>query len=181
MENKDLGAPAEAVGLSPSVEPASGLDGSATSIPSAGDWHYCGANRGGCSCMTTMFRDYPICKVTSGDWGDDYPSIRLVGETSFDLKAEAYMEQITYGSIREDQAKVHANLIAAAPDLYWACRGWLEAWGNEAAEITAIRKMEEAVGRVAQGGEARRAETGTGSVEDESAVAESDAPEGGRP
>lgn len=38
MDNKDLGRSADAAGLSPTVEPASSLAGSAASIPSAKKW-----------------------------------------------------------------------------------------------------------------------------------------------
>jgi hypothetical protein len=60
--------------------------------------------------------------VIAGKWGDDYCSIRLVGESSLDLKAEAYMEQITYGEIPEKEAIANANLISAAPDMYEALK-----------------------------------------------------------
>ena len=123
-------------GLSSTTEPVP-VSALRASIPNAGDWHYCGASRGGCSCMTVMFRDYPICRITSGDWGDDYPDIRLVGDSSLDAKAEAYMEQITYGSIDEEQAKVHAFLIQGAPDLFHACSAAFDFLGgvDGAAEV----------------------------------------------
>lgn len=66
-----------------------------------------------------MCNDYPVAQVTNGDWGDDYPSIRLVGG-SLDRKAEAYMEQITYGHVSEPTARANWRLISAAPDLYAA-------------------------------------------------------------
>ena len=53
-------------------------------------WRAC--NDGECSCLQIWCKDHPIAEVISGDWGDDYPSIRLVGESSLDLKAEAYLE-----------------------------------------------------------------------------------------
>ena len=67
-----------------------------------------------------MCADYPVAKITTGNWGDDFPSIRIVGETTLDLKAEAYMGQITYGSVNEETATANAILIAAAPDLLMA-------------------------------------------------------------
>lgn len=80
-----------------------------------GPWSVCG--NGECSCKTIMCADHPIAVVTHGEWGDDYPAIRLVGTSSLDQKAEAYMEQITYGEIGEELARANALLIAAAPDL----------------------------------------------------------------
>lgn len=62
---------------------------------------------------------YPIATVECGEWGDEYPSIRLIGG-SLDRKAEAYMDRIGYGKIPEDVARANAFLISAAPDLYTA-------------------------------------------------------------
>jgi hypothetical protein len=77
----------------------------------AGPWSACGG--GDCSCVTIMCADHPICKVTRGQWGDDFPSVRLVGP-SLDLKAEPYMEQITYGEVDEKVAAANTKFIAAA-------------------------------------------------------------------
>ncbi|MDE2106917.1 MAG: hypothetical protein KGL39_57415 [Patescibacteria group bacterium] len=89
-----------------------------------GPWRVCG--NGDCSCKTVSASDHPICKVTSGDWGDSYPSVRIVGHSfSLDRKAEAYMEQITYGCVDEDVAKGNALLIAASPDLFEALKALL--------------------------------------------------------
>ena len=84
-----------------------------------GEWKAC--QNGKCRCKQIWCDDYPIATVNSGKWGDDYPSIRLVGESSLDLKAEAFIEQITYGKIPENIARANALLIAAAPDLYQSC------------------------------------------------------------
>lgn len=88
-----------------------------------GPWHFCGNERGGCSCSTVLCADYPVAKVTLGAWGDDYPSIRLVGG-SLELKAEAFMEQITYGEVSKETAVANARLIAAAPEMIDALRQW---------------------------------------------------------
>lgn len=85
---------------------------------SAGPWRAC--KNGECSCMQVWGNDHPVAIVTSGDWGDDYPAIRLTGNSSLDQKAEAYMEQITYGSVFPEVAQANARLIAAAPDFYHA-------------------------------------------------------------
>jgi hypothetical protein len=85
-----------------------------------GPWSAC--HNGECQCKTVMGNDYPVATITSGNWGDDYPSIRLVGDSSLELKAEAYMEQITYGKVSEETAVANARLIAASPELLEACK-----------------------------------------------------------
>ena len=79
-------------------------------------WRAC--NDGKCSCKQIWCPDYPIAVVNSGDWGDDYPSVRLIGESSLDLKAEAYMEQCTYGHIPEEVAEANIQYIIQACNEY---------------------------------------------------------------
>ena len=78
----------------------------------AGPWHACG--NGKCICKQVWSSDYPVAKAECGKWGDDYVSIRLTGE-NLQLKAEPFMDQITYGEISEDVAEANARLIAACP------------------------------------------------------------------
>ena len=66
-----------------------------------GPWGSCPDD--GCKCSAIMSPDYPVAEVTKGAWGDDFPAVRLVGESSLNMKAEAYMEQITYGEVSEQQ------------------------------------------------------------------------------
>lgn len=79
-----------------------------------GPWHAC--KDGACTCKAVWCADHPIADVTSGEWGDDYPAIRLDQE-GIGAKAEAYMERFVYGSIDPSVAAANARLIAAAPDL----------------------------------------------------------------
>lgn len=65
-----------------------------------GPWGSCDDSK--CKCRAVLCNDHPVAEVVKGDWGDDYPSLRIVGP-SLDQKVEAYMEQITYGHIPEDQ------------------------------------------------------------------------------
>lgn len=88
----------------------------------AGPWVACGDGKCKCKIVSSESADEPICTVTAGEWGDDYPSIRIVGETSLDLKAEAYMERIAYGIVPEEVAIANTNLICAAPDLLAALK-----------------------------------------------------------
>lgn len=78
-----------------------------------GPWHSCPDD--GCKCVMVSCDDYPVAEVTKGKWGDDYPAVRLVGTSSLDMKAEAYMEQITYGEIDEKTAMANRAFIREAP------------------------------------------------------------------
>lgn len=70
---------------------------------------------------------FPIGEVTRGKWGDDYPAIRLAeGQGLQGMFAEAYMEQITYGEVSDENAKRIADALVAAynalPSLLAAAR-----------------------------------------------------------
>lgn len=84
-----------------------------------GPWHTCG--NGQCKCKQIWSNEHPVAQITSGKWGDDYPSLKVSGP-SLQLKVEAVMEQITYGEVDEETAVANARLIAAAPDLLAALR-----------------------------------------------------------
>lgn len=99
---------------------------------SSGPWHACG--KGDCCCKQVWCNDHPVAEVTSGEWGDNFPSIRLVGP-SLDLKAEAFMDQITYGEISEATATANARLIAMAPEMYDYISIRAEAGDKTAAKI----------------------------------------------
>jgi len=92
-----------------------------------GPWSAC--NDGKCDCNQISGNGCHIAKVTMGEWGDDYPSIRLIGG-ALDRKAEAYMERIPCGYIDKEEAKANLHLIAAAPDLYEACKAIVAARKN---------------------------------------------------
>lgn len=77
-----------------------------------GPWSACGD--GECSCKTVTCGDFPIARITHGDWGDEYHSMRPVGG-SIEGKFESYMERIVYGHVSEPVARANASLIAAAP------------------------------------------------------------------
>lgn len=77
-----------------------------------GPWGSC--DDATCKCIMVTSRDYPVAEVTKGAWGDDFPSIRLVGP-SLDLKAEAFMDQITYGEVSEEQFLANRRFIREAP------------------------------------------------------------------
>ena len=85
-----------------------------------GPWTAC--HNGLCKCKVVSGADHPIAQIVSGEWGDDYPNIRLVaGQAGMGMVAEAYMDRIIYGEIDEEVAVANARLIAAAPDLLAAC------------------------------------------------------------
>ena len=98
-------------------------------------------NEGKCSCLSIWTSDHPVAEVTKGDWGDDYPSIRIVG-SSLERKAEAYMEQLTYGHITPELAKANAIRLVAA----WnACAGILPTAALESGVVAElVAALEEA-------------------------------------
>lgn len=78
-----------------------------------GPWHSCPDN--GCKCTMVMCDDYPVAEVTKGPWGDEYPALRFVGDSSLDRKAEAYMERIEYGNVSDQLALANRAFIREAP------------------------------------------------------------------
>ncbi len=83
-----------------------------------------GACHGGtCSCGFIWSRtaDHPVAKVESGEWGDDYPAIKIVPSerrlTGTSFEVTAYMEQIGYGQIDPETAQQNAQLIALSPEM----------------------------------------------------------------
>ncbi|MFN6952496.1 MAG: hypothetical protein ACK4NE_07870 [Albidovulum sp.] len=100
-----------------------------------GPWHAC--KDGACTCKVVWCADHPIADVASGEWGDEYPAIRLDQE-GIGAKAEAYLERLVYGSIDPTVAAANARLIAAAPDM-------LETEQKLAAEVGGLRAFEQEI------------------------------------
>jgi len=97
------------------------------SLHTPGPWKTCGANKDQCRCcqIWSVTADLPVAIASIGKIGDDYPSIRFADGDSpgtIGAKVEAYMEQITYWEVPEEQAFANARLIAAAPELLAAGR-----------------------------------------------------------
>ena len=81
-----------------------------------GPWSTC--QHGRCKCKLVSGEHHPIAQIISGDWGDEYPDVRLVKrEGQIGQCAEAYIEKLVYGTIDENVAQANACLIAAAPEL----------------------------------------------------------------
>jgi hypothetical protein len=87
---------------------------SSTSAHTPGPWRYCDCQS---KCLSVNCSDHPIARVVGGEWGDEYPAIRLVGTSSMDMRAEPYLAKAGYGRVDMDEAEANARLIAAAPDL----------------------------------------------------------------
>ena len=75
-----------------------------------GMWHAC--HDGKCPCKQVWADNCPVATVESGKWGDEFPSIRIIGESSYQLKAEPFMDMYEYGEIPEDAAESNAKFIA---------------------------------------------------------------------
>lgn len=78
-----------------------------------GPWHSC--RNGECKCSVVMCNDHPVCQVTRGEWGDDYPDIRSITDENGDVTFEPFMAQFTYGEVSDSAASANARLIALAP------------------------------------------------------------------
>lgn len=84
-----------------------------------GPWNAC--NNGECQCKLVRYQDGPVAEVISGEWGDEFPNIRLVkNEHGPGEHAGAFVEMTVYGEVSEQTATANARLIAAAPDLLHA-------------------------------------------------------------
>ncbi len=113
-------------------------------------WHAC--DDGECPCKQIWADDYPVATVSVGKWGNDFPAIRLVGNSSWEMKAEAYMEQITYGEISEEIAAANIRLIAQAPRMAELLKrmvkdGWSLAIAMEAKEIIQMLDARKAIAK----------------------------------
>lgn len=95
------------------IEDLPGLFEAASPAP----WHTC--HGGDCSCKQVWTDNHPVAVVEHGEWGDTYPSLRLIdgGEGSIAVKVEASMEKIPYGMIPEEVAKANVQLIVALRNL----------------------------------------------------------------
>lgn len=79
-----------------------------------GPWELCG--EGTCCCLTISGKDHPIAKVTVGEWGDEFPNLRVEGPI-LARQAIPFIDRIAYGNVDRHTAQCNAHLIAAAPDL----------------------------------------------------------------
>ena len=88
---------------------------------SPGPWEACRDGECSCGFIWSIPADHPVAKVESGEWGDDYPAIRITpaerGLTGTSFEVDAYMEQIAYGRIDPETAQQNAKLIALSPDM----------------------------------------------------------------
>jgi hypothetical protein len=92
------------------------------SLHTPGPWKTCGANEDRCKCcqIFSIPADIPVAIASIGKVGDDYPSIRFMNGDrpgTIGARVEAYMDQIPYWDVSEEQAFANARLIAAAPEL----------------------------------------------------------------
>lgn len=77
-----------------------------------GPWSDCNPD---CNCGQISCEHGPIAKVESGDWGDRWPSVRLVSNPNgMGMIAEPFMDMGVYGHIKPEVARGNAAYIAAA-------------------------------------------------------------------
>jgi hypothetical protein len=75
-----------------------------------GPWTH---HKDGCKCDMVMHKDGPVCNVTKGKWGDEYPTLKMEG-TSLDRTVTAVMEMMEYGEVPEDVFLANRDFIAHA-------------------------------------------------------------------
>lgn len=150
-------------GLSPSVEPASSLAGSAASIPSAGEW--------------LIINDWDlrirqIDKIT--------PKLFKLGAGTSRYPTQIGRDDKKIVAVFPDQPSAEAarSAIAGVLGEYRRRCRTAQAVYDDAVNAARIARDRQTKRVVAQAIEARRAETGTGSVH-ESAVGNADAPNDG--
>ena len=88
---------------------------------SPGPWKACHGGECSCGFIWSTPADHPVAKVESGEWGDDYPAVKIVPSehrlTGTSFEVTAYMEQIGYGRIDPEVAQQNARLIALSPEM----------------------------------------------------------------
>jgi len=89
-------------------------------------WGACHDGECQCKMIWSVPSDHPVVDVIAGKWGDRFASIKLVG-TSLDLKAEAFMDMIEYGSVNDETAVANAQFIVKAVNNYDSFREMLNA------------------------------------------------------
>ena len=68
-----------------------------------------------CGFIWSVQGDCPVAQVIRGEWGDEYPAIRIETPGAIGEKAEPYMEKIVYGSIDDETADANIRLMVQAP------------------------------------------------------------------
>lgn len=99
-----------------------------------GPWMICGMNKSSvkfdicktltpetekrfCGCGMIWCDDYPIAIVTVGDWGDEYPAIKVENPGAIAEPAVPYIEKLVYGTIPIELALANALLISKSPNM----------------------------------------------------------------
>ena len=69
-----------------------------------------------CGFIWDVIDDCIIAQVIRGEWGDEYPAIRIKTPGAIGEKAEPYMEKIVYGSVDKATADANTYLMVVAPE-----------------------------------------------------------------
>lgn len=89
---------------------------------SPGPWEACHGGECSCGFIWSVTADHPVAKVESGEWGDDYPAVKVTPTerslTGTSFQVDAYMERIGYGKVDPEVAQHNARLIAMSPEMF---------------------------------------------------------------
>lgn len=105
-----------------------------------GEYHLC--NNGDCKCLTIWKRSWnaPLCTITHGDWGDDYPDARIIkSECSLDGKfvVEPFTNKVVYGNISQEEASKESTFVIKALNNHNQLLKFLAGYIELATEYTA--------------------------------------------
>ena len=71
-----------------------------------------------CGFIWSIPADFPVVEVIRGEWGDEYPAIKISRPGGINEPAVPYMEKIVYGEIPVEAFEANAAFIVLAVNNY---------------------------------------------------------------
>lgn len=89
---------------------------------------------------------HAVCKVTRGEWGDEYPVLKQFGDSDLIGIYKAEIERIVYGNTPEEIAEANAQMIKSVGLLFNACVNFINKVDNgQAKSVKSYAEMKFAV------------------------------------